>query len=140
MKKKISSLAGMLVCLLCFVVLLPENVIAKEEKTEVSSLIISHEGQQYGELYGAPYSETDDSDWLTLRMGGRGLRIVDDNNTDIVLIDQFGSVYIGGVLCNPGQMEEQENINTDFSYGFMYFLITIALLLSICNFFVRKKL
>ena len=110
MKKKISSLAGMLVCLLCFVVLLPENVIAKEEKTEVSSLIISHEGQQYGELYGAPYSKTDDSDWLTLRMGGRGLRIVDDNNTDIVLIDQFGSVYIGGVLCNPGQMEEQENI------------------------------
>lgn len=138
-KKRIGRLAGVLFCLLCFLILLPENVKAGEETAAVSSLTISGDGQSYGELYGAPYSETDDSQWLTLKLGGRGLRIVDDNNTDLVLVDQFGSVYIGGELCNPGQTEGQGGVKADFSYGFMYFLVIAALLLGIYNFVAGRR-
>ena len=139
MKKRIGGLAGMLVCLIGFALLLPGCVNAREEDTEVSSMTISDEGQVYGELYGADYSETDDSKWLTLKLGGRGLRIVDDNNADIILIDQFGSVYIGGQLCSPGQTEEQTGIHRGFSYGFMYFLVVVALLFSVYYFVVGRK-
>lgn len=139
MKKKVVGLAGMLLCMICFAALFSVNVKAKEENAEVSSLTISDGGQAYGELYGAPYSEADDSQWLTLKLGGRGLRIVDDNNADIVLIDKFGSVYIGGELCNPNQTENETGIKTDFSYGFMYFLVVVAVLLSVYNFAARRK-
>jgi len=139
MKGKISRLAEILICTACFALLLSGSVNAKEENTKVSSLTIFDEGQEYGELYGAPYSETDDSEWLTLKLGGRGLRIVGDDNTDIVLIDQFGFVYIGGQLCNPDSSVSDNNIKADFSYGFMYFLVIIALLLSGYNFIRGKK-
>ena len=139
MKRRIGRLAGTFFCLVCFAVLLSGNVKAEEENTEVSSLTISNDGQAYGELYGAPYSETDDSRWLTLKLGGRGLRIVDNNNVDIILIDQFGSVYIGGELCNPIQTEDKTGVKTDFSYGFMYFLVVVAILLSAYNFVTRRK-
>lgn len=139
MKKKIGGLAGVLFCLICFLLLPPGNVKAREETTEVPSLTISGDGQEYGELYGAPYSKTDDSKWLTLKLGGRGLRIVDDNDADLVLIDQFGSVYIGGKLCNPDQTEENTGVKAEFSYGFMYFLVVAALLLGIYNFFRGKR-
>lgn len=139
MKKRMAGLTGVLLCLICFLMLLPESVEAREETMEVPSLTISGDGQMYGELYGAPYSETDDSQWLTLKLGGRGLRIVDDNNTDLVLIDQFGSVYIGGELCNPGQSESQSSVKAEFSYGFMYFLVVTAIILGVYNFVAGKR-
>lgn len=139
MRKRITGLAGVLLCLICFLILLPESVKAREETTEISSLTISGDGQAYGELYGAPYSETDDSKWLTLKLGGRGLRIVDDNHTDIVLIDQFGAVYIGGELCNPDQSESQGSVKAEFSYGFMYFLVVLAIILGVYNFVAGKR-
>lgn len=139
MRKRIAGLAGVLLCLICFLILLPESVKAREETTEVSSLTISGDGQAYGELYGAPYSETDDSKWLTLKLGGRGLRIVDDNHTDLVLIDQFGAVYIGGELCNPGQSGSQGSVKAEFSYGFMYFLVVLAIILGVYNFIAGKR-
>lgn len=139
MKRRVGRLTGMVVCLISFVVLLSVTVKAAEGNTEISSLVISDDGKVYGTLYGAPYSDTDDSQWLTLKLGGRGLRIVDENNTDVVLIDQFGSVYIGGELCNPVQTEKNTGIKTNFSYGFMYFLVVVAILLSAYNFVTRRK-
>jgi len=138
-KKRINRLVVMFVCFICFVMLLPEHATAEEENTKVSVLSISEGGQEYGALYGTPYSEVDDSRWLTLKLGGRGLRIINDDNTDIVLIDKFGSVYIGGQLCNPMREENSTDVKTDFSYGFMYFLLIVTLLLSIYNFLSRKK-
>lgn len=139
MKKKICLLTELLTCVVCLALLLSVTINAKEENTKVSSLTISADGQEYGELYGASYSETDDSQWLTLKLGGRGMRIVNDNNTDVVLIDQFGAVYINGQLCNTGSKEEQNGVDADFSYGFMYFLVVVALFLGGYNFIRGKR-
>lgn len=139
LKKKIGVLTGILTCAVYFAVLLTISVNAKEKNTTVSSLIITDDGQEYGELYGGPYSETDDSQWLTLKLGGRGLRIVNNDNADIVLIDQFGSVYVNGQLCNADSKEEQTGVNTNFSYGFMYFLVVVTLLLGSYNFIRGKR-
>lgn len=125
--------------LLICIVLLPCSVHAQENDTETSSLKITDGEQDYGTLYGAPYSDSDDSEWLTLSLKGRGLRIINETGNDIVLIDQFGSVYIDGKLCNPVEAGAETKPYTKFSYGFMYFLVVVSLLLSGFNFFKMKK-
>ncbi len=139
MKKKKYILAGIIGCVMCCILLQSGNVSAKEEDMEMSSLNITDGEMEYGTLYGAPYSETDDSKWLTLKLGGRGLRIVNEEGIDVVVVDQFGGVYINGQKCNPEQEEEKAGVSSDFSYGFMYFMIVVSLGLGGYNFLTRKK-
>lgn len=122
-----------------FGILLYSGKVLAEENIEVPSLTVIGEEKEYGTLYGAPYSETDDSEWLILELGGRGFRIINDEGSDIILIDQFGMVYINGEKCNPAPGNEKTDFNNNFSYGFMYFLIIISLGLCGYNLATRKK-
>lgn len=139
MRRRINRLLGIVLCVLCCTIFLSGDVVAQEEKVALSSLTISDEDQEYGMLYGSQYSDTDDSQWLTLKLSGRGLRIINEDNKDLVLVDQFGSVYVNGQLCNPEQGEKNDIVETDFTYGFMYFLVILSLLLGCYNFIARKK-
>lgn len=112
----------------------------KAEENEFSSITITDDGQEYGTLFGAPYSEIDDSQWLTLELGGRGLRIVNEEGDDVVLIDQFGAVYIDGQRIHSQQQTNDSEASNTFSYGFMYFLIMIALLLGGYNLIAKRKI
>ena len=69
----------------------------------------------------------------------RGLRIINEEGSDIVLIDQFGEVYLNGQRCNPEQEEKETGIRKDFSYGFMYFLVIVSLALGGYNVLTRKR-
>ncbi len=139
MKKNHNILIILCCLLLVCVVLLPDNVYAQGNDTEISSLTITDGEQDYGILYGAPYSDSDDSKWLTLSLEGRGLRIINKEGNDIVLIDQFGAIYVDGKLCNPGESDAEAKPYAKFSYGFMYFLVVLSLMLSGYNFLIRKK-
>lgn len=136
MKKNIKKFFGTIICLCVVSLLYAVNV--KAEEKETSEVVITDGNQEYGRIYGAPYSDEDDSKWLTVELEGRGLRVVNDEGNDVVLIDKFGYVYINGQPYNP-QPQEENSINRGFSYGFMYFLIVIALILGIYNLITKKK-
>lgn len=108
------------------------------ELEEVEGFRFSDGESNYGELYGAQYSDYDTSEWLTLQLGGRGLRIVNDEGNDVVLVDQFGAVYINGQLCAPDN-DDSETVTSSFSFGFMYFLVIISLILGVININVIRK-
>ncbi len=137
-RKKIYKFSGIIFCLLFCILLQTDDLNAKDKDTEISELVITDGDQDYGTLYGAPYSESDTSKWLTLSLEGRGFRIVNNEGNDIVLIDQFGSVYINGILCNPVQDEDNSIAANRFSYGFIYFLVIVSLALNGYNFINRK--
>lgn len=139
MKEKIHRAMRVFSCILFCSILLSGRAIAKEEEMEVSSLTISDGEQDYGMLYGAPYSESDDSQWLTLKLEGRGLRVVNETGNDIVLIDRFGAIYINGKLINQDLSATDSSKDNNFSYGFMYFLVIVSLVLGGYNFIARKK-
>lgn len=139
MKKNIYKTANVIFCIIFCCLCLFNKVTAKEDNIEVPSISISDGEQEYGRLYGAPYSESDDSQWLTLKLGERGLRIVNDTDNDIVLIDKFGSVYINGQLCNPTSTEVDSKYNNESSLGFMYFLIIVSLLIGGYNLLTKKR-
>lgn len=139
MRKKIYKTVNVIFCILFCYLCLFNKVTAKEENVEISSISISDGEHEYGSLYGAPYSDSDDSQWLTLKLGERGLRIVNDTNDDIILVDKFGSVYINGQLCKSTSTEVDSEFYNEFSFGFMYFLIIISLLIGGYNLLTKKR-
>ena len=138
-RKRTYKCLGAVFCVLGCLLVLAGKAAAKEEGQETSSVTITDGEMEYGSLYGAPYSGTDDTQWLTLELGGRGLRIINEEGSDIVLIDQFGEVYLNGQRCNPEQEEKETGIRKDFSYGFMYFLVIVSLALGGYNVLTGKE-
>lgn len=138
-RERIYKWLGIICCVMFCILLAIEKAMAATEDLETSSVTITDGKMEYGTLYGAPYSETDDTEWLTLKLGGRGMRIINDEGSDVVLIDQFGEVYMNGQRCNPEQKEKETIISSDFSYGFMYFLVIVSLGLGGYNLVTRKR-
>lgn len=146
MKNRILKMFTLLFCII--IIMNVSNVVmASEEQKrnsetmnmeEIEGLKFSDGERDFGALYGAQYSETDTSEWLTLQLGGRGLRIINNEGNDVVLVDQFGAVYINGQLCSPNN-DDSETKTSSFSFGFMYFLIVISLILGITNIVLLKK-
>ncbi len=97
-----------------------------------SSFTVEDGDSYYGTLYGAPYSENDDSKWLTLKVGGRGLRVVNSADEEILMVDQYGGVYLQGTKA-AGASEEH------ISNGFLYLLIVASLALNVINFVKKPK-
>ena len=97
---------------------------------QVGTGIIYNNGNS-GEIYGGKrWDGTDDpNDWLTLRMGTGGLRIVSqDNTTELVAIDNYGGVYLNGdIYWNGERLENAENINFTSSTGSSLSIATVIL-------------
>lgn len=115
-----------------------ERLSDERELEETEGFKISNGETDYGAIYGAPYSEADTSEWLTLQLGGRGLRIVNSEGNDVVLVDQFGGVYINGQLCSPNSDDNEEQMSSASS-GLLYFLVIVSLILGVANVIMTKK-
>ena len=83
----------------------------KLKSEQVGTGIIYNDGTS-GEIYGGKrWSETDDkNDWLTLRAGEGGIRIVSNDNTkELVSIDNNEGIYLNGdVYVNGKKMYAKE--------------------------------
>lgn len=87
---------------------------------QVGSGIILNNGDS-GEIYGGQRWEgTDDpNDWLTLRAGNGGIRIVSQDNTrELVAIDNYGGIYLNGDVYLNG-----EKINAPTNSNYIFFLM-----------------
>lgn len=97
---------------------------------QVGTGIIYNNGNS-GEIYGGKrWDGTDDpNDWLTLRMGTGGIRIVSQDNTkELVAIDNWGGVYLNGDLYwNGARLENAEQINFASSTGFNLSIAAVIL-------------
>lgn len=89
---------------------------------QVGTGIILNNGNS-GEIYGGQRWEgTDDpNDWLTLRAGNGGIRIVSQDNTkELVAVDNYGGIYLNGDVYLNGQKLNPSNSK--------YFITIIAFL------------
>lgn len=107
---------------------------------EMEGVRVTDGQNNYGEIYG----EMDEFGWLMLRLGERGLRIVNEEGNDIILIDKFGGIYMNGKVFINGELCMNNNDDNEFELynrllGFLYFLVIIALIFGISNFVVMKK-
>jgi hypothetical protein len=51
---------------------------------------------------------------------------------DVVLLDQYGDVYVNGQLCTPDNADTDDvTVTGSFSFGFMYFLVIISLIMGV---------
>ena len=83
----------------------------------------------------------DTSKWLTIKPGENGVRIINDDNTDIFMVDKYGGIYINGQLYVNGE-EYVQYTPEGFSpeNGFLYFLIIISLCFNIFLYRKVKKI
>lgn len=83
------------------------------QSQQVGTGIIYNDGKG-GEIYGGKrWNETEDpNDWLTLRAGDGGIRIVSNDNTkELVAIDNYGGIYLNGDLfLNGKKVNEEMNV------------------------------
>lgn len=100
--------------------------------TKDDSYTIMKGDDYYGTLYGSEYSADDASKWVTLKMGGKGFRIVNQDDKEIMVVDKEGGVYIDGDKVD--QKDDQR-----VPYGFLYLLVVISLLLNIINYVKHRK-
>lgn len=122
--------------LLSLMIIFPTSVLAKviiEEQTYGKN-------GEYGSLYGSDISDENNetSKWLTYQIGERGIRIINEEQQEIVKIDKYGGIYIkGDVYLNDSNTPVDKTKSKNFSIGFLYLLI-------VCNFilllFTRYKL
>lgn len=98
--------------------------------TKDDSYTIMKDDDYYGTLYGSEYSADDASKWVTLKMGGQGFRIVNQEDKEIMIVDKDGNVYINGDKLNQNQR---------VPYGFLYLLVVISLLFNVLNFVRRTR-
>lgn len=122
--------------LLSLMMILPTTVLAKVITDEQTY----GKNGEYGSLYGSDISEDNNetSKWLTYQIGERGIRIINEEQQEIVKIDKYGGIYIkGDVYLNDSNTPVDKTKSTNLSIGFLYLLI-------VCNFvllfFTRYKL
>ena len=103
-------------------------------KTEqVGTGIILNDGQS-GEIYGgARWSDVED-EWLTLRAGEGGVRVLSNDNTqELLAIDNYGGIYLNGDVYIRGErLDNQSHSNNRIFYGIigaLFFLVIIEFVL-----------
>ena len=55
------------------------------------SVSINSFAEEKGEL-----DEISDDEWLEIPFGGRGIKVLNEYGTEIVVIDKFGGIYLNG--------------------------------------------
>ena len=129
--RKILCTLGCFMLLMISIVGVSTNEVWADTKDD--SYTIINGDDYYGTLYGSQYSADDDSKWVTLKMGGQGFRIVNQDDNEIIMVDKYGGIYINGEQVD--QKDDQR-----VPYGFLYLLVVISLLLNVINFIRRNKL
>lgn len=110
------------------------------ELEKVEGLQFSDGERNYGALYGTQYNGTDTQEWLTLQLEGRGLKIVNDDGTAIVMVDKYGGIYLSGtVYVNSekyaGNAAETSGFN-NFNLMILYVMVMVLFVLcmiSLCK-------
>lgn len=90
----------------------------KLKSQQVGTGIIYNDGLS-GEIYGGSRWGNDEENWLTLRAGTGGIRVVSNDNTkELLAIDNYGGLYLNGDVYVNGQRLESlisSGISTDAS-------------------------
>lgn len=78
----------------------------KLKSQQVGTGIIYNDGFS-GEIYGGSRWGNDNEEWLTLRAGTGGIRVVSNDNTkELLAIDNYGGLYLNGDVYINGQRIE----------------------------------
>lgn len=106
--------------------------------------VVFGEGGRFGSVYGEEYTnETGEvANWLTLQLGERGIRIVNEENREIVIVDKYGGIYLNGDVYVNGEkyipvIEQKGKLN--IKNGFLYFLIVISNFIAFYALYINKK-
>jgi len=106
----------------------------------VGTGLIANEGKS-GEIYGGERwpNFPDKNQWLTVRIGNGGFRVVSNNNTkEFMAIDNFGGIYFNGdVYVNGSKLMA---INPWFDWRFLSFAIFITFVNLIIFFILSLRL
>jgi len=92
--------------------------------------------------------EGDHSNWLTIQAGDIGVRIVSDDNKELVAVDNYGGIYLNGdVYLNGDHLDEivsSSEVNVastpNVANGFFYLLLVVSLVCNCYNGIRVKKL
>ena len=88
----------------CFMILMISivGVSTKEvwADTKDDSYTIMKGDDYYGTLYGSEYSADDASKWVTLKMGGKGFRIVNQDDKEIMVVDKDVRTKVMENICS----------------------------------------
>lgn len=137
--KRYSKILIMICCVAFLSFLSITSVLGSEKENTISF----GEYEEYGSIYGAEYDPEhgNTSKWLTIKPGENGIRIINDDNADIFMVDKFGGVYINGQLYINGK-EHTQSSSGGFSpkNGFLYFLIIVSLCFNMYLYQKIKKL
>lgn len=133
MRHKVSFFSFLVIFI---IVTCPIISMASEKNNE---MMFGNNGE-YGMIYGAEYDPDNGntSKWLTIAPGENGVRIINEANQDIVMVDKHGGVYVNGTIyVNGEQIREEEQGELSLESGFLYLLIVISLCLNVYS--ILKK-
>lgn len=109
----------------------------KLNSQQVGTGVIFNDGVS-GEIYGGKrWSETTDpNDWLTLRAGTGGIRIVSNDNTkELLAVDNYGGIYLNGDLyVNNEKVQDKQKLLTmpkAIVNGFFYLMLLSSLAMNL---------
>lgn len=137
--KELKKISLSIITLFCLTIALSTTAFGIDKSNEISF----GQDNEYGSIYGAEYDPDNgnNSKWLTIQPGENGVRIIDENNHDIVMVDKYGGVYINGTLFvnNQKYVPASPGMFTPGN-GFIYLLIVINLCFNIYLLLkIRKK-
>ena len=103
----------------------------KLNSNQVGTGIIYNNGRS-GEIYGGSRwdASNTEEDYLTIRAGENGIRIVsNDNTSELVLIDNNGEIHLNGnVYVNGQQLSDTQSYNP---YQFLFISLIIIIIINV---------
>lgn len=122
-----AAVTAVLLCILC---IFPAHAAEKEDE------VVFGENGQYGSVYGEAYTNEagETTNWLTIKPGDRGIRIVNDENQEIITVDKYGGIYLNGEFYVNGEKYGVSGTNKGIfspEDGFLYLMIVVCLGISI---------
>lgn len=89
----------------------------KIKSAQVGTGIILNDGKS-GEVYGGARWDDNPEEWMTLRAGEGGVRVLsNDNTTELLAIDNYGGIYLNGDVYVRGQRMENYTQNDRLIFG-----------------------
>lgn len=110
----------------------------KLKSAQVGTGIILNDGKS-GEIYGGARWDDNPEEWMTLRAGEGGIRVLsNDNTTELLAIDNYGGIYLNGDVYVRGQRMDNYTRNDRIIFGGVIAILAGVILAE--NVIFRKKL